>query len=264
MKRFLSLALAVVTILLCVTSCQKTESDLIATADKKLTKKAYVMEVDLDFTCHASEIAEVFEQLESSETTIYVKGDSVRAFNEMNIDHGEGKNTFKTEYTVVNGVVYRNLTYTADGITREAKNKTAASDEKITELVKKLAVIGGVSVSDYAESVVEERDGDRYLVYTAPSGEACTVLDGIMLAQLENAAQSVKVDKDTVRFVIELDGKLYDNATLECEYDVVISGKSYRVEMEVELEFDYDARFDIKAPSDAGEYVDSDEQTVIG
>ena len=63
--------------------------------------------------------------------------------------------------------------------------------------------------------------------------------------------------------VVEIENGKYDTVTVFAEYSIVVSGKTYSVGMTVELEYEYDEKFDVSVPADASEYLDADIDSLI-
>lgn len=259
--KIVSLILAISLLLSSLTSCGRTVEELVEKADKILEEKPYVIEVDIDYRTNDQDVAGIFDQLERSETVMYFKDGNLRARNDLSIDYGEGDTKFISTYTVVDGILYFNINYTTDGVTRDVKSKAAIDADKKAELENKLSLVGGIGASDFSD-VILVRDEDEYeIVCLGVSDEKQIELEKLLISQLESTAGSVKMTD--VKMVIELDGRKYDTVTVYVEYNVVINGKNYSVGMTVELEYEYDARFDVTVPADASEYLDADIETLV-
>ena len=264
-RKILSLLLAFA-IFLSFASCSRSGSvrgeEKRRIADEKLAKNKYVMEVELDFYCSDTEVKDIFDQLESSKTKIYVDGDNFRSVNDMFIEYDGNKVTFNTEYTVFDGVVYRNMAYTANGATKSSLAFAEADEETVRALIDKITVIGGVNADNYDGCDTKQDDGDVELIYFTPNNDALIALENVMISQLESSCERVKADELT-SLTIEFDGKRYESATVQCSYDVTISGKVYKVSMTAEIEFDYDERFEVKPPQNVSEYIRTEIENLI-
>lgn len=259
--KIVSLILAMALLLSSLTACSRTADELVEKADKVLGKRPYVIEIDIDYRTNDQKVAGIFDQLERSETVMYFKDGNLRARNDLSIDYGDGDTQFISTYTVVDGILYLNLNYTTDGVTRDVKSKAQIDSDKKAELENKLSLVGGIAAFDFSD-VTLVRDEDEYeIVCRGISDEKQIEIEKLLVSQLESTVDSVKATD--VKMVIELDGGKYDVVTVYAEYSIVIKGETYSVGMTVELEYEYDAKFDVTVPADASEYLDADIETLI-
>ena len=261
-RKVISLSLSL-TLTLSLTSCVNDFSKAQKRAEKALDKNAYTVEVDFDFECADEEAKGIFEQLEAAETKVYFKDGKIKYEDCISIDYGEGKTTFTTEYTVVDGVIYSVMGYaTASGAENLNKAKAFVSEEQIDRLIGEITFIGGLSGADFGEATRGKLDGESYIVYSAPCDSAKVILEESMAKQLEGASEGVELKSATLR--IEIEGEKYDTVTAQCVYSVTIQGKAYTVNAKIELEFDFDESFDISVPADADEYAVTTPENIIG
>lgn len=243
----------------CKADFEKTQNK----ADRTLDEKAYTVGVEYDFDCADEEASGIFEQLEAAETKLYFKDGKFKSENVIDIDYGEGKTTFTTEYTVVDGVLYSVIGYaTASGAEKLNKAKAFVSEEQIDKMIGEIAFIGELSSDDFGEATKGELGGEKFIVYGAPSDGAKVILEEAMAKQLEGASEGVELKSATLR--IEIEGGKYDTVTVECVYSITIQNKAYTVEAEIELDFDFDESFDITVPEDAAEYTTTSPENLIG
>ena len=252
LRKIISLLIATVLILSTLTSCARTPEEMAKRADETLEKKAYSIEIEIDYHTVDSEVAGLFDQLERSETTLYFKGDAFKAVNDLTIDDGDGDINFHSVYTVFDGTLYSNLVYTVDGVPNPIKSKAEIGSDDLATFISSQRIIGNVSAEDFKNATLEKKDGNVYLVCSDVSEELYIALEKALVAQLEASSDSVKATQ--IKMSAELDGKRYDTITVDSNFTVNLNGKSYFVGMKVELEFDYDDHFDVSAPLDASEY----------
>ena len=262
LRKVLSL---IITLTLCASaliSCAKTPESLTEKADKTLSKKAHVIEVDIDYTVEDKTIAAMFSQLETKEVKLFVDGDKLAIESNMSIDLGEGKNVFTNTYVIVDGVVYMDMRYTTPSGSNSTKGKSSISDEKVALLKEKASIIGGIGIDDFTNVGVEKLDGEKVIVCTGIGDEVKARLESIIISELSGTADKVKA-KDAW-LTVELDGKRYDTVTLVCNYEITMSGFTYTVTAEYELEYDYDERVNITAPVNPSEYSDLELDNILG
>lgn len=253
LNRIVSILLAAVLLVSSLTSCSRTPEELIARAEDTLTKKAYVVEVDIDYHVTDSTVAGIFEQLERSETTLYFKDGLFKSVNEQTIDDGEDVYHFFYEYVLADGVLYCVTTYSVDGYDNDTqKGKSQIDDGEAASFIGAQMIIGDVSEDDFKGATLVKKGSDVYLSCQNVSDEMYIALEKALVSQMEGVSKSVKAT--SAKMSVELDGKRYDTITVECTFDVVISDKTYSVGMTVELEFEYDERFEIEAPKDPSTY----------
>lgn len=261
LKRIISLGMAAV-LAISLTSCAKTPESLIEKADKKLERGKYTVEVDIDYTASDKAISGVLEQLEGSDTKLYFDGEDVLVEQRMTIDYGEGSTSFFGNHVIVDGTVYSDSGYTVSGGGNTVKQRASITDGQKKELIEKASVIGGIGIDDFASSETLKRDGDRVILSTGAGEELKARLEKIMISELSDTAEKVGV-KDA-KLTIELDGKKYDTVTLICDYEITMSGLTYTVRAEYELEYDYDERVDITAPQNPYEYSEMELEKILG
>ena len=263
-KRIIALFISVVLILSSLTSCGKTEEELIGLAENELAKRPYTVEVDLEYRCNNTEISGVFEQLEDTYTVIYVDGKELRAVKDLSISIDKDDYRFVDSYTVIDGTVYCENVYYADGIPHAKKNMALISNDQTRILFGDIAVIGDVSASDFSD-VTQVKNGKKSVItYNGASESAIIALENAMVSQLELEAGSGSLVKaKSLEMTVEIKGKRYESITLMCDYLVTLSGKTYEVSMTAELEFDYDETFDITRPADFGEYNNVNIDTIL-
>lgn len=260
-KKIFSVLLAVALILSTLTSCAHTPEEMANKADSVLENKAYAVEIDIDYNSVDSAVAGIFEQLERSETTLYFKGGAFKSVSDLTIDDGDGDVNFRSVYTVVDGVLYSDLTYTLDGVPNAIKSKAMIESEEAEAFINTQRIIGFINAEDFKGATLEKRDGDVYLVCADTPEEMYITLEKAIVSQLEGVSDSVKATK--VKMSAKLDGKRYDTITVDAQFNVNLNGKSYFVGMTVELEFEYDKVFDISVPDDASAYSVVELETLI-
>ena len=232
----LILLLSMLTIILA--SCSgKTAEELLASADKRLETKAYSVDVEIEYTTFDYAVEKIFEQLGETEVEVYVNGDKMRIENESVINYGEGEVLFHNRYVVINGVVYADISYTMDGYDNISKAKAPITEEERLTLFEKKSVACGIKADDFTTVALHERDKET-VICTGLEDGTDVALEYIMINQLEGAAD--KVDLVDASLTIEMDGGRYDTVLLSCTYNVWISGTSYKVVMDVEMDYDYD------------------------
>ena len=261
-RKILSLIIVSALILSALTSCAKTPESLTEKADSVLAKKAHVIEVNIDYTVENATLSEMFSQLESKEVKLLVDGDKLVIEDRMSIDYGSGENQFVNTYVIVGGIVYMDMRYTTPSGSNSTKGKSEISGENALSFKENASIIGGIGFDDFVSAEVENRDGDKVIVCTGIGDELRAMLEKIMISELSYTAE--KVGAKDARLTIELDGKKYDTVTLVCDYEITMSGFTYNVTAEYELEYDYDERVNITAPTNLFEYSDMELETILG
>ena len=260
---FLILAsvLLVSVLIIALSAGAKTPEGLIQRAEKVLTKKPYVIEMQIDYSASSIDVSGIFDQLGTNETTVFFKDGNFRAHTGMTINYGEGDNLFSSVYTAVDGTLYVNHKYTFANVKRDIKSKAEISSEQSADLVENLLIVGMPKIEDFSEVELTKVDGDRVIVCRGASEDKYVALEAALISQLEGTSERVKLT--SVEMTVELDGKKYDTVTVSCLYEVVISGESYVVGMTVTLDYDYDEYVDIRVPDDAIEYDEVDIENLI-
>lgn len=243
-------------------SCAKSPEKLTGKADAVLAKKTHVIEVDVDYTVESTAVSGIFDQLERREVKLLVDGDKVAIDDRMSISYSGGDSEFVNTYIIIGGIVYMDMRYTSKEGSNSTKGKSEISNADALSLKEKASVISGIGIDDFASSETLKRDGDRVILSTGAGEELKARLEKIMISELSDTAEKVGV-KDA-KLTIELDGKKYDTVTLICDYEITMSGLTYTVRAEYELEYDYDERVDITAPANPSEYSEMELDIILG
>ena len=261
LNKIISLALALVLILSSLTSCAKTPEELVKAADGALAGTRYSVEVELDFDAEHDVAKGIFDQLERQSTVLYYDGDSFKANNDLTIDYGDGEVRFISTYTVIDGMLYVGLNYSYGEVDHTIRSKALIDSEKRETLENQLSLVGGLSLSNFLEARLEKKSGDSFIVCSGVNEDGLVALERMLVAQLESSSDVVKALDATM--TVEIDGERYDTVTVVCDYEVKLDGMTYTVTMKVELEYDYDGRFDIQLPREAEEYGTVDIDTLV-
>ena len=251
-SRIISVILAVVLILSTLTSCARTPEELVAKADKALDKKPYTVEIEVDYYSSNNTVSGIFEQLERLDSIVYVDGKNIKAVSDLSINDGDTENRFLNVYTLIDGIVYLYTDYHTGAYKQEFKNKAEIDEDNTHLLMNNIFIVGDISIADFSTVTLEKRDGETVIVCRGVSESRLIALEKAMANQMESTTEGIKAGN--VEMLIEIDGGKYDTITVKCDYTVTIQGVKYPVSMSVELEFDYDERFEITSPTDANEY----------
>lgn len=252
LRKIISLITATSIIVLSLASCSKTPESLMEKANKKLTRLDHTVEVNVDYTAKEQGMQTLFEELENVNTTLFFSGDSVSIENNTTMNTVAGEATFFNNCVLIDGKVYASSGYKIATGGNLNKLKQEITDEQKQTLVEKAGMIIGIDIEDFADVTLDKRDGEYYLTCTDASEELNIRLEKLMIAQLQDAVETVSVKN--ARMVIEIDGGKLDTVTVKCDYGITLYGAVYSVEAEFELEYDYDDYFKVEAPSDANEY----------
>lgn len=261
MKKILSLILLASLLLSLFSSCSRTPESLIEKAEKKLKKGSYEIEVSVDYTVADEEIALIFEQLESSETKILVEKDGVAIEKALVIDYGEVKSEFINTYVIVGGRVFLDMSYKSNGAVNSTKSSAALTDAEREDIVNRAKLIGNIGINSFNEVKCERLDGEYRIICTEVKEDSRARLEGILISELEGAVETVGIRSSCLTIVI--DRSRYDSVTLECEYEITLSGKTYSLRAEYELEYDFDEWVDITIPENYASYSEVDLNAIL-
>ena len=262
----ISVAAVLTAVVLLLLLIPKTFYDRMEKADKKLSKDPYTIDVKISFNCYDDEISGIFSEISNSKTKVYVDNDRYQVENtvEINLAEDDGKKTdlFTNNFTVTGDRVYAYSDYTVNGEGGNPhKNYAAINGDEARDLLEKSCLIGGISADRFSTFTDGKEEKAHVAVFSGISDSDRAVLEEMLSAQLEDAAESVSL-KDA-RLTVKIVNGRYDIATLEAEYDVVIKGKTYSVDASVELKFDYDAE-NVYPPDSVDEYQENELDKIIG
>lgn len=257
-KKIITVILSIALVFSLLTSCNKNKAEnktleeVVKEADEARASDAYLLKVKVDYSAENEDVAGIFEQLERVDINISFKDGSVKAVSDMSIDYGEGDTRFVTTYTAVDGVLYLDMSYSFGNAFDAIKNKASMKDDTLDLLLAKTSLVGGLKVSDFASTSMEQKNGKYVITCSDVSTEQIIALEKTLSSQLEGSSETVKATD--VKMSVEVEDGKYDKLTVYCTYDVTISGDVYPVSMAVELDFDYLSYVEITAPQDVTEY----------
>ena len=254
-----STALLLILSLLTLTfaSCKQTPEKMREKANERLEKRGCEVEVEIDFDCQVPTLSKIFDELERNETTIRMKDGNFYALNVSDLNTNGVDYSFSSEYTLVGDNLYLKM---SSG--KESKLVWGAiTDEEQTTLINSLFYIGGISAEDFGEVSESKVEDTLITTYSSESQNVRIILEKSLIALLSGVGDSVKAEN--VRMVVEIEDNEYETVTVYCDYETVISGITIPLTAEIELDFDFGERINIKAPSNANEYVEIDMSDII-
>ena len=258
LKKIISLITATSILALSLASCANatTESNtpkgLIDNANKKLERLDHTVEVKVDYNAKEQEINSLFDELENVDTKLLFDGDSISIENNTTMNTVAGETTFFNNCVLIDGMAYANSGYRTPQGGNSNNLKVEITDEQKQTLVEKAGLIIGIGIDDFETVTLDKQGEEYYVICTNATVDLNIQLEKLLISQLQNSADSVGVKNACMTVEIE-DGK-FDTVTVKCDYSVVLKGTTYSVEAEYELEYDYDEKLSVKAPSNANEY----------
>lgn len=255
LKKILSLAVVLATLLSVLTSCGKSFGDRMQMCEKHFRSNQSKVDISLELCCLDEELSGACRELQRNKTTIYFDGTKFKAVNEIGMSVGEDEYYFNTVYTGVNGAFYSHTTYShADGAqTGDKKSWASVSADELKALASRICLVGGVTADGFG-SVSETKLGKKSFSakYTDPSDSVRSAVEKMMTRLFEGACESVSAKNATL--TVNLKDGHYESAVVECEVDVVINEKTYTVGAVVRLSFSFDDTVTVTSPSDFSDY----------
>lgn len=258
-RKILALLLLSALIVSTLTACKKNKSDTekgLAECDKHLRSHAARVDISLDFTCD-EEISGVFEQLEKNTTAICFDGDKLHSVNEQYIEMGGDVYCFTTKYTSVNGILYRNTSYSLNGVTKnESREFSPITKDERKTLGNKVSYVGGLGEDDFTTASKTQQEDRLTFTFSGATASAREIMEQMMITLLTGTAELV--DAGEVTLTVNTVSGAYESASVSCDYAVTIGGKAYNVRLDVKLGFTFNSGFAVSAPTDYLEYVKSE------
>ena len=259
-RKILALLLLSALIVSTLTACKKNKSDAeggLAECDKHLRSHSARVDISIDFTCD-DEISGVFEELKKNTTTVYIDGEKLRSVNDQQIETSGDVYRFTTEYTSVNGILYRKTSYSLNGVIKnESREFSPITSEEKKTLGNKVCYVGGLSEDDFS-TVTQTQDGERLTFsFSGAKSSARVIMEEMMIELFADTAELV--DATEVTLTVNTVNGAYESAVASCDYTVTIGGKAYTVRIDVRLAFTFDSGFAVSAPGDYLEYIKSEE-----
>lgn len=247
-----------------LTSCGGKLDKRLDKAEEHFRSNPYSVKIAFDFDASDDEISGIFSQLERNVTTVLFDGTSFKSYNVMSIDTGDTEYTFHTTHTVVNGTVYYNVSYAADGVP-VIPNKTYSklTADQMNTLAHRVTYVGGVTADGFANRTETKIDKKTVsILYTDASAEVNEALRRAMSLLFIGSLERAVAGNVSLELVLEKD--LYRYAVIKCDYDVTVNGKAYPVSATIRLDFDFGEEYKVYAPDDALEYTLVDPEDVMG
>lgn len=265
LRKIIALFIALVTLITCLTSCGKSFEERMEKAEEDFRSNPYRVGVSIDLSCSDSELAGVFEELENNTAAVYFAGGSFKSTSNTKITvEGVGVYDFNTSCVAKDGILCVNHSYTEPDGTAVMGGKNwvkITSDEQRT-VARKLCLVGGITADDFGAVAVSKVKKKKVLAtYTEPTVNVRIVLEKMIIDLLEFQCDKVSV-KDA-SLTVELYKDRYKSATVECEYDITVSGITCTLRAAVRLDFSTDGEFDISYPSDAENYKEAELGEII-
>ena len=259
MKRIIALILAMA-LCLSLASCKSKKKN--KDDNNAASAEPYEISVNVSYRCEDATVSKIFEQIGGAMINIAVDGDKLKLESSLDIDYGDGANSFTETYVIADGEVYMLVSYDSDDKASTVKNKAEITDEDKATIYNRVSVVGGVSTSDFKNYSVENLGSKEIRTYTNLTEEGKIKLENIMLRQLEGAPELVTSGAAEMK-VTTVDGK-YDSVTIACTYEITIAGGVYTVEMTAEMDYDYRGSTSVKVPEDADEYYYVTKDKILG
>ena len=246
LRKVLALLLCLAIACGCLASC-----DLLNGSGSSGNKNAdeYYAKVRIVFASNDKEIISVVDTLNSS-SEIFVSGDSVKVLTRAKTNAISVENC----YVKVDRMLYHRLTvgYSSYEV---SDLKCASLDE--TEQFLFLSAVGpgaDIGIDDF-EKVTEVNPSNTKTSYN------CTNIKSDAKASLETVLQqkmaligATVVLKDVV-YLLNIDDGLNTLATLSCDLQITLEGKTYEITMRTYTEYDYDYEIEtITAPENEVDY----------
>ncbi len=258
MKKFLSLALALMMILslATLTACEQEPKEMLEAAAAALEKAPYKMTMKMNFSSDNEEMNEIFEMM-NMEIPVTVDGDNLSM--DMTMDMGELLGGSMTAHVVLfDKVMYYDMAFGALSM----KMKTTLNDEQLAEFAAENGVEMPVDYEQFANFTAEKKDGKTVISCTGITEEGKKLLNEEIAGALASMDGSAEMGDLTYTITLA-DGK-YESMDLSCTYTVTVAGESVSVTMVMGSTFAYDDVAAIAAPADADSYEEVDYSDLLG
>ena len=264
-KRILALLLITAIALTCLVSCEKTPEELVKAADEALLKRAYTVDIDMDFSSDNPEMNEAFKSMNDMDIEMAVNGDDMKLDMDLSMSVMGISMAMNSSYVMIDNTLYLKMAVSSGGYSQNIKNKATLTEENIADFKEDAGVAYDVSSLDFENISMELVEDSFIITCDGIKADATEKLTDMISDQLEGSNAECAIEN--VKLVIEIEEGKYDTTTLSCDYKITVEGETYSVHMNSEMEYDYaelDEPIVISAPTDASDYEEVTYEELMG
>ena len=243
-NKITALTLATAIVLISLVSCGPKEDN------------SYKATIKTTFTSNDAEMAEAIAAFEKSDVTLYVSGDDIMAESSTKIDDIQ----MDRSYVAIGGILYNTTTLVAAGKTVNEKQMAPFGTAERAEIL--LAIGAGVPLdeSDFADVSEDESKKIASYICSDIKDDAKASLVSFFSAKLD--AIDADVSLVDAEYYFETSDDKVQSYILNARFEITLGGETYGINMTIECEYDYNAKFKIAAPE--GDYTEVTYQDIIG
>lgn len=253
-RKIISLLLAFVLTICCMTSCGEPElpsaKELTDNATAETSSAPYSVNMYVNFTGDDEEHKDMLSAASISGMRLNVDGDRIDLSAKKTVE-GIGVDM---KYTVVGGIMYVKLAISAFGTHQTVKQKAELNSTQLKQLLSENNASTDISIYDFEKYSVEKQE-DVYVITCTGITERTEKILRDSVSALEGYSV---VDTSNVKYVIKIKDGKYDSLYLSCDYKMSGKGKTMEFTMRMGMKYEYDTSFSIYAPDDSQNYTEVD------
>ncbi len=219
---------------------------------------SYVATIKTVYATQDFKMKGVVASMGSPITTVSVDGGNIKVESSSSLEDIYSK----TGYTYKDGMLYYFSELTAGELSTSSYKKAVMFDTDADTLLSKVGSGASIDVDDFKTQ--EKQTSGNLTVYTCTdiSDEAKEGLRSTFAAKFEGLGAMVRVAD--VSLYSEVTDGLTDSATISCNFVISMDGEDYGITMHLQYSYDYDAEINISSPENAGEYILTELDQILG
>ena len=253
--RLTALAVALMMITSCLFSCDlifgTDPADMIKKADEALESQPYTVLINMTYTSDDEGMAEAIEMLSPPTVEMQVDKDALFATMTMTL-HGR---LSRSTYTAIDGTIYFDSYEEREDEIYTSKKKASLTEDAVADIKNSLGDGANLSADDFKSISAEDLDGVTVITCTDIKDSALSDIIDALQYKLTDIGAMVFVNDATL--VLNIKNGRYISSETVCTYAIATSDDVYTVTMESRTDYDYTSEFEITAPANTDEYVDT-------
>lgn len=222
-----------------------------ASCNKNKSNDNYKATVVVSFSSTDEALAEAIAKLGSTTYTVYSLDDDLKIESAIAMD-GISINRV---YTLSDGKIYNTTDVTAGGKTASEREKADFTPIDRADLIVSVGAGAVLDKDDFGTvTLLDENKKQKTESYVCSEIKEESRASVLSIFEKKFASLDAKVSLDGVQYYVEYKNEKIASYILNASLAVTMDGVTYNVNMSVESEYDYDAKFEIGLPEGADSY----------
>ena len=232
-----------------------------ASCNKNKSNDSYKANVVVSFSSTDEAFAAAIAELGSTTYTLYSLDNDLKIESAIAMD---GISINRT-YTLLDGKIYNTTDVTAGDKTASEREKADFTSIDRADLI---VSVGAGAVLDKADfttvTMVDENKKQKTESYVCSDIKEESKASVISVFEKKFASLDAEVALEDTQYYVEYKNDVITSYILNVSFAVTMGGTTYNVNMSVECEYDYDAKFEIDLPKGADSYTEVRYEDIFG